>query len=172
MIGGIFDMSKGEKRTRARQLFTSTLQSPYSKCEYCEKPIVWKELLNQDLTFIRDNVTHLSWLENGIEVLFLKATIDHIKPLSKGGNNTLINLAGSCFECNQAKDGLIRDKHCKYCQTTLTPNDFRRSCKKCAERKAPIRPPKWKRKIGQKRVKLRQFFGEAFKENVKNETTK
>ena len=29
--------------------------------------------------------------------------IDHIKPVSKGGNNSMLNLVTSCFECNRGK---------------------------------------------------------------------
>ena len=29
--------------------------------------------------------------------------VDHIKPVSKGGNNDILNLVTSCFECNRGK---------------------------------------------------------------------
>ena len=29
--------------------------------------------------------------------------VDHIKPVSKGGNNSMLNLVTACFECNRGK---------------------------------------------------------------------
>jgi len=42
--------------------------------------------------------------------------VDHIKPVSKGGNNNILNLITSCFACNSGKsnrnldDNIVLDK--------------------------------------------------------------
>jgi 5-methylcytosine-specific restriction endonuclease McrA len=36
-------------------------------------------------------------------VPFAESTIDHIVPVSKGGKDTLDNMAVACYACNQAK---------------------------------------------------------------------
>lgn len=41
-------------------------------------------------------------------------TIDHIVPVSRGGDSEIDNLVASCFECNQrAGDKLFRDRNQK-----------------------------------------------------------
>ena len=39
----------------------------------------------------------------GKELSFREATIDHIKPKSRGGNSNIKNLCLACYPCNQNK---------------------------------------------------------------------
>jgi len=36
--------------------------------------------------------------------------IDHIEPVSKGGDNDINNLITSCFDCNRGKSNIVSDK--------------------------------------------------------------
>jgi len=45
--------------------------------------------------------------------------LDHIVPISKGGDNTLDNCNIACKEANQAKHNLSKDEFIKLCQEVL-----------------------------------------------------
>lgn len=42
-------------------------------------------------------------LRCGLRFTFQELTVDHVKPLSKGGTNALENLQPLCFDCNTSK---------------------------------------------------------------------
>ena len=51
----------------------------------------------------------------------LRATIDHIKPRSKGGTEDRENLCCCCFRCNQDKADLTEDEFAAYRRSTAVP---------------------------------------------------
>jgi 5-methylcytosine-specific restriction protein A len=48
--------------------------------------------------------------------------LDHIVPVSKGGDNTLDNCEIACKEANQAKHSLTKEEFIKLCQEVVTNN--------------------------------------------------
>ncbi len=69
---------------------------PVSEEDYFKNPA------NRKLIFERDGYKcHYC----GIKVDENNATLDHVIPISKGGNNSKENLVACCFECNSIKSG-------------------------------------------------------------------
>lgn len=64
--------------------------------------------LNRENIFKRDNNTCIYCGSNK------KLTLDHIKPKSRGGDNSWKNLVTCCFECNVKKGDMDLDKFLKY----------------------------------------------------------
>jgi acetyl-CoA carboxylase beta subunit len=145
------------QRKAARELFIKTLSSAFTKCEYCWREIVWRELLPlncQVLPHIKANEIKWrerqparyklqTWVKWNKPCIGLTATVDHIIPLSSNGSNNLSNLAGTCYECNTGKDAFTGRK-CKMCQKMLTNSDFESRCTVCPESNY-LKLPKWKR---------------------------
>lgn len=46
----------------------------------------------------------------GREILFDDMTIDHVNPLSMGGEDDVSNLAAACIQCNQFKGNILPEK--------------------------------------------------------------
>jgi 5-methylcytosine-specific restriction endonuclease McrA len=84
-----YTLGEHEIRKHARNLYVNTLTSPFDKCGYCSRQIVWKQLLTS------------RQLKRLKEPLF--ATIEHVVPLSQGGGNLLSNLMGACEPCNNER---------------------------------------------------------------------
>lgn len=67
-------------RCRARERFWKKYNGPMI-CKYCNVPVS-RFMLDGDA---------------------LKATVDHVIPLAKGGKSSYTNLVLSCFACNQKR---------------------------------------------------------------------
>lgn len=95
---------KDEIRKEARKLFISTLSYHLTNCFYCDRKICWREKIRPkgryEIVKIDSEYIILKNKTNGFIKNYLKATIEHIKPLVKGGENSFENLTGACVECN------------------------------------------------------------------------
>ena len=52
------------------------------------------------------------------------ATADHIVPISKGGNNTQVNLIVTCFDCNNEKGSMSFNEYIRYKNTKLAKSKY------------------------------------------------
>jgi len=75
------------------------------KCAYCENSVVPTRILKRMETL----VGHESFRSSGTNeerhgtVFILRATADHVVPISQGGRTELSNLVTSCWSCNYGK---------------------------------------------------------------------
>lgn len=85
-------------RRRSRKAYMKTRTSPFDKCAYCNKSIVWRELLK--FPVVQKTQKKIVWLVGKKPVGMATATIDHVLPIVEGGDGAVSNLVGSCVECN------------------------------------------------------------------------
>lgn len=72
------------------------------KCHYCGAALVPYGTSENDRLYFEPTGDG----QRRMKSKFRKATIDHVKPLSKGGTCNLQNMVLACFDCNQAKADL------------------------------------------------------------------
>ena len=82
-------------------------------CRYCHSRVVdTKVLLKMEKIVGAENFKVKgsgNQIRHGVSLAF-RATVDHVKPLSRGGRTTLDNLITSCWSCNYGKyNALLED---------------------------------------------------------------
>lgn len=80
-------MSKNRKNEFGVEKTKAIWNASRGRCSYCGK-----NLVKPDPAKEKDN-----------EYLKSLFTVDHITPISKGGDNSLANMISSCRECNNAR---------------------------------------------------------------------
>lgn len=78
-----------KRRSYPRSWLTDCMKEQRSKCAYCR-------------CRIKRNPLPVEWHR--------RATIDHVVPLSKGGENKRRNVVAACIKCNSDKGSLSADE--------------------------------------------------------------
>lgn len=99
-------MSKTKKQRLRRQAAAKLYHICVSlgfRCWWCHRPLVVRRAIPEE-TIHSENGDTLTWLgTNNVLQKMHKATVDHVQPLSEGGNNHQDNLVPSCGPCNRER---------------------------------------------------------------------
>ena len=87
-------------REEARKYILPVLLDLFkNKCYWCGEPIELRRVVDENHV-IEEKHGVISYYKNGIPHIVRLASVDHVKPLSDGGNNKRNNLVPSCWFCN------------------------------------------------------------------------
>ena len=91
--------------TSITQFETQVYDHDAYRCAYCSNPLIHsKELKNLEKLLGPDNFrTSGTNVQRHGFIFILRATLDHVVPLSHGGRTELSNLVTSCWSCNYGK---------------------------------------------------------------------
>lgn len=87
-------------RRNARDVYLRQRTVAKDVCGYCGAPVVWLELLPPGVRILKKTPTEVVWRNRGRTFTMMPATVEHIRPLSKGGGNFIENLMAACQPCN------------------------------------------------------------------------
>lgn len=129
-------MSKGRRlydrmRLRARERLPRLVERQRNQCFFCKKEIVCERAIPvaRRVSVTAHWITYLD--ETGQELKYLRATTEHVQPLSQGGDNRWNNLVAACAKCNAQRakqDKMPKNKHCRKCGVRTSRG---RHCKVC-----------------------------------------
>ena len=94
-------------RTKARRNISVLLERQNHKCKYCDKLIFSPKYLREiekSYKIILNIASLIIYEIEGLNIIFNKATVDHIKDINEGGNNYINNLVAACYDCNKNKN--------------------------------------------------------------------
>lgn len=94
-------------RERAAKLLPRLVELHGPTCVWCRRRVVVRRLLPDDLV-IYESSDYVNWYGNATQVL--KATVEHLNPLSEGGTNAMENLRPACGPCNRKRSGASPEK--------------------------------------------------------------
>ena len=106
MFRKVYDFRRNGINNREFTDDTANDVSTYKDYILSIKPICY--LTGRNIDFLNSNSYHL----------------DHIKPLSKGGDNSVSNLGLSCKEANMAKSDLYKEDFIALCKEVLIHNGY------------------------------------------------
>jgi hypothetical protein len=75
------------------------------RCVYCSSPVVYvKQLVEDGFLITWETHDYIFWEdENGWTQGRLKATVDHVEQVARGGSNEIENLKLACVKCNESR---------------------------------------------------------------------
>lgn len=82
-------------------------------CQYCKKKVVFaRKLRGFIINSTEYTITYKVLKPNGVVLCYThkRASLDHDKEISKGGDSSLENLKLSCVKCNQEKSNRKKKK--------------------------------------------------------------
>lgn len=98
---------KAKKLRNKAKIHTKTVISrDCGVCQYCKKKVVFGRLLRGFIIQSTEyTITYKVLKSDGTSQSYthLRASLDHDKEISKGGDSSLENLKLSCVKCNQKK---------------------------------------------------------------------
>jgi len=82
-----------------RRKLPSLVERHGSKCYWCGEDIKMRRSIPNE-TIVGEKHGIVNYWDNGVVRTIRLASVDHLKPLSKGGDNRIENLVASCWDCN------------------------------------------------------------------------
>ena len=94
--------TKQHKRRAARKKLPSLMDIHGGRCYWCEEVIVMRRLIpNEKIIHENKRNKDVYCFGENYEIVKIKiATVDHVVPLSKHGENKISNLVPACYRCN------------------------------------------------------------------------
>jgi 5-methylcytosine-specific restriction endonuclease McrA len=141
-------MSKNKEsasaRVKARAYLYRLTRAQDRRCFWCDRWIA----LSADIkgkTIISETHKEIRWLSGGLVLSAGRATTDHVRPLSRGGDSHLMNLVAACWECNNDRG----------CMTAPSPREQSRRDRQRAKREPVAGTPEqkaWREKVEARRA--------------------
>ena len=98
-------LGRRDPLTSISQFETQVYKRDDYRCVYCKNPLIHSKVLkNMEklLGLVSFPTSGTNAQRHGV-VFILRATVDHVVPLSQGGRTELANLVTSCWSCNYGK---------------------------------------------------------------------
>lgn len=91
-------------RSKARKQLSRLLALHEHSCYWCKSPLVNVDTIPFGAIY-RKSPTVVYWKIDDVHYACKMATIDHLKEISRGGNNEEGNIVPSCGSCNWRRSG-------------------------------------------------------------------
>lgn len=97
-------------RSKARRKILNLLKEFDGKCAWCDRDIVSRKQVKGKIIH-DENRNAITWVtQDGLIVISILATVDHLTPISEGGCSSIWNLVPSCRSCNNKRQHYMHSK--------------------------------------------------------------